>query len=55
MKIIFDDKSYIECKKSDNGGILIIISAKDNENKLKRISNAVELTIEEFTRLISEV
>ena len=54
MKITFEDKSYIECKKN-NDKVLIIISAKDEKNKLKRISNAVELTKEEFNKLISEV
>lgn len=56
MKIQFDDKSYIECRKSDNPGkIIISISAKDHENSLKKITNAVEITIEEFKKLISDI
>jgi len=56
MKIEFDDKSYIECIKSNQPGkVIISISAKDHENKLKKITNAVELTIEEFKKLVSEV
>jgi len=56
MKIVFDDKSYIECKKSDKPDhILIIISAKDAENPRKKITNAVEITAEEFKKLISEI
>lgn len=56
MKIQFDDKSYIECKKSDSPGkIVIIIQAKDYDNPLKKITNAVELTVEEFKNLISDV
>lgn len=56
MKIEFVDKSYIECKKSDTPGkIILAISAKDHENPLKKITNAVELSIEEFKKLISEV
>jgi nitrate reductase NapAB chaperone NapD len=56
MKISFPDKSYIECKKSDNPDkIIIIISAKDQNNSLKKITNAVEITKEEFKRLISDV
>ena len=56
MKIQFDDKSYIECRKSDNPGkILLIISAKDGGNSLKKITNAVELTGEEFKQLISDI
>ena len=55
MKIQFEDKSYIECKKTDGKDtVIIMISAKDGENPLKKITNAVELTIEEFKKLISE-
>jgi hypothetical protein len=56
MKIEFEDKSYIDCKKSETpGNIVIIISARDHENPLKKITNAVELTTEEFKKLISNV
>lgn len=56
MKIEFDDKSYIEVNKSDHPGkIVVAISAKDHENPLKKITNAVELTAEQFKQLISEV
>lgn len=55
MKITFADKSYIECRKSDNPGkILFTISAKDTD-PLKKITNAVEITAEEFKQLISDV
>ena len=56
MKIEFEDKSYIECRKSDNPGkIVIAVSAKDHDNPLKKITNAVELTNEEFKKLISDL
>ena len=56
MKISFDDKSYINCQKaSEPGKIIIIISARDHENSLKKITNAVELTAAEFKLLISDV
>jgi nitrate reductase NapAB chaperone NapD len=56
MKITFDDGSHIECRRSDNPGkILIVISAKDHENPLKKITNAVEITTAEFKSLISDV
>lgn len=56
MKITFDDKSYIECRKSDNPGkIIVIISAKDHDNPLKKITNAVEISTAEFKQLISDV
>lgn len=56
MKITFEDKSYIECVKSDNPGkVVITISAKDRTDPLKKITNAVEITTEEFKKLISDV
>lgn len=56
MKIVFDDKSYVECVKSDNPGkVVITISAKDHTDPLKKITNAVEVTVEQFTQLTSEV
>ena len=55
MKINFEDKSSIECRKSDTGSIFIIISAKDSSNPLKKITNAVEITADEFKKLISDI
>lgn len=56
MKITFEDKSYIECVKSNNPGkVIITISAKDHTDPLKKITNAVEITTEEFKKLISDV
>lgn len=56
MKIEFEDKSYIECCKSTNPGkILIIISAKDQSNALKKTTNTVEISVEDFKKLISDV
>jgi hypothetical protein len=56
MKIEFNDKSYIDCQKSAQPGkIMVIISAKDQTDPLKKIINAVELTAEEFKALISDI
>ena len=56
MKIEFEDKSYVECHKSDSPGkIILVISAKDHENPLKKTTNAVEITTAEFKKLISDV
>lgn len=55
MKIEFSDRSSVECAKTDNGNILLVISAKDYENPLKKITNAVEITVEEFKKLISDI
>lgn len=56
MRISFKDKSYIECRKSDTPGkVLLIISAKDHINPLNKITNAVELTVDQLKGLISDV
>jgi nitrate reductase NapAB chaperone NapD len=55
MKIQFSDKSYIEVKKTESNKILVVIQAKDHENPLKKITNAVELTVDEFKNLVSDV
>ena len=55
MKIEFEDKSFIEIKKSDNSdNIVVIIQAKDFANPLKKITNAVEISVEQFNELIKE-
>lgn len=54
MKIQFQDGSYVDCQKS-NGKIILLISAKDYDNPLKKINNSVELTTEQFQQLISDV
>lgn len=52
MKITFEDKSYVEVRKSDEAGkVLVIIGARDVNNPLKNIVNCVELTKEEFEKL----
>jgi hypothetical protein len=56
MKLTFDDRSYVECKKSDTPGkILLIISAADHMEPGKKTTNAVEITIDEFNQLIGDV
>lgn len=55
MKIEFEDKSFIELKKSEHSdNIIIIIQAKDFSNPLKKITNAVEISVEQFNELIKE-
>lgn len=55
MKISFEDKSYVEIKKTVEGKYLVIVSARDAENSLKNVTNAVEITEKEFKYLISDV
>lgn len=55
MRILFDDKSYVECRRSESGNVILIIQAKDYNNPLKKINNVVELTLEQFKDLISDI
>lgn len=56
MKIEFADKSHVEIKRSSEPGkVLITIQAKDHENNLKKITNCVEVSDEQFKHLISDV
>lgn len=55
-KLNFEDKSYLEIKKSaETGDIIIIVSAKDGTNPLKKITNAVEISEKDFRFLISDI
>lgn len=54
MKIDFEDKSFIEIKKSDDK-VLIIVQAKDTENPRKNITNICEITMEQFKSLCIEI
>jgi hypothetical protein len=56
-KIIFEDKSYVEVRKSptESDKIVLIIHAKDQSNALKRVINAVEITTDEFKQLIADI
>lgn len=56
MKINFEDKSYVEFRYSENPGkFLLIISAKSQESNLKKITNAVELDLQQVKLLISDL
>jgi len=56
MKIVFDDKSFVECNKADESGkIVLTISAKDRSDPLKKITNAVEISMDEFKTLVSDI
>lgn len=56
MKINFEDKSYLEVKNSEKDGyVTIIIQAKDFENPLKKITNIVEITKQQFDEIIKEL
>jgi hypothetical protein len=56
MRITFDDKSFVECKRSDNPGkVMIVISASDRSDPLKKTTNAVEISQEEFQKLVADV
>ena len=55
-KIQFDDKSYIEIQKSSEPGkIFLTIQAQDAANPLKKITNSVEITSDEWKSLILDI
>jgi hypothetical protein len=56
-KLVFNDKSSVEIKHSSDNpdNIVVIVSAIDAANKNKRITNACELTAEEFKKLMADV
>ena len=55
MKIIFEDKTWIDCVKSDKGTIFITVAAPHETDPLKKVINAAELTMEQFKKLISDI
>lgn len=56
MKLIFDDKSFIEIVKSNSPGkIIITVSAKDRADLNKKITNSVELTEDQIKSLIGDL
>lgn len=54
MKIEFEDKSWLEIKK-ERDKVCIIIQAKDFNNKFKKITNVVEISMEEFFNIVKEI
>lgn len=55
MKITFEDKSYIDCYKSNEPGkIVLVISAKDSSDPLKKITNACEISVDDFKKMVEE-
>lgn len=54
MKIEFQDKSYISLDKNENK-IIVSIGAISPDNPLALIVNAVELTEEEFKKIIKNI
>jgi hypothetical protein len=56
MKIEFDDRSYLEISKGvEPEKVYITIQAKDHLNSLKKITNSVEISLEDFKKIYSEV
>ncbi len=53
MKISFEDKSYIELKKEQDKYV-VIISGRDSSDRLKKITNSVMLTEQQFQELVRE-
>lgn len=54
MKIDFADKSYVSLESKD-GIIVISIGASSQDNPLSMIINTVELSKEDFEKLVSNL
>jgi hypothetical protein len=52
MKIQFDNRSYIEITKTPSDKVMITIAAWDNKDRAT-VANSVELTLEQFNKLIT--
>ena len=55
MRIDFKDGSHIEVMLSGPGKIGIILGAKDKDNPLKYVTNSCEVSIKEFSELITDL
>lgn len=56
MKIEFDDKGYVEIKKSNTPNkIWIVIQAIDPNDKNKKIVNAAEITSTELNKMLENL
>jgi len=55
MRIDFKDGSHIEIRLNGPGKVAVILGAKDQDNPLKYVTNACELTLQEFSDLINDV
>ena len=50
MKLSFEDGGYVEITKT-NDKVTIIVQARDATNKLKNVTNACEITLQQFKDL----
>lgn len=50
MKLSFEDGGYIEITKT-NDKVTIVVQARDATNTLKTITNACEVTLQQFKEL----
>jgi hypothetical protein len=55
MKIEFDGSNFIECAMVGEDKVAVILSARDGQAKNKSIINSVEVTLEEFRQLVSDI
>jgi hypothetical protein len=56
MKITFEDKSYVEFRKSDAPDtVIVIVSARDQDNARKKTTNACEISMADFKKMVDEI
>ena len=56
MRITFGSTDdYLEFVRTNSGKILVVISAKDFQNKLRTVVNSAEVTEQQLTELLKEL
>ena len=57
MKITFDESgfNFVEFSKKEDGVVCIVLSSRDHINPNKTIVNSVELTPEDFMKLVQGI
>jgi hypothetical protein len=55
MRIDYKDKSYIEIRLGNPGKIAIILGAQSKDNPLKYITNACEVSLQDFSNLVGDI
>lgn len=55
MKVTFGDSSFLEFQVSQQGKIIVILSAKDSKNPNTKIVNSVEIEKKDFDSLVDDI
>lgn len=55
LRISFKDSSFVEFNVSDNGKVVVTLSAKDGKNPNSKIINSAEIEASDFEKIVIEV